>query len=488
MSVQSRILWVACLVSFSVLAVASPPNDDFANAVALAGSFPLTASGNNSNATVEIGEPDYVGATVATHSVWWKWTADTTTDVRVRVSDSSIPVIFGVYTGASVGTLTNVMGPGGIVPVASGTTYYFSLDGLNGSEGDVALEVDLAFGAPDNDNFNDRTVLGGSSFSVDGDNEGATMEEGEDNHGSTEVGASIWYSWTAPASAAMELDTLLSGLEDTVLAVYTGSVVSNLTLIAENDDYGDQEEEYRSFLTFDAIAGTEYQIAVAGYAGGRGLVTLRLALGEAGPVNDFFADAIAVSGSSVSVLGTTVNATLELNEPDHDPAVLNSSSVWWSWQSSNALRVEVDTFGSNFDTILGVYTGSSIDSLTLVAQNNKAAGTDQSWLSFDAEAGETYWIAVDGQGGDEGAVSLNLFAVSPEITSLFRLQNGMECEVVWNSVPGRTYSVHSSTNLVDWLFETNVVASTSESSSVFVLVPENQTKNYFVSRMPLVDE
>ena len=57
------------------------------------------------------------------------------------------------------------------------------------------------------------------------------------------------------------------------------------------------------------------------------------------------------------------------------------------------MRVEANTFGSNFDTTLGVYTGTR-GSLTQIACNDDSNGTLQSRVRFDAIAGTTYYFMV----------------------------------------------------------------------------------------------
>ena len=68
-----------------------------------------------------------------------------------------------------------------------------------------------------------------------------------------------------------------------------------------------------------------------------------------------------------------------------------------------------DTHGSNFDTLLAVYTGSSVGSLTLVASNDDENPPTivSSKVTFTAQAGTAYQIAVDGFAGDSGTIVLN---------------------------------------------------------------------------------
>jgi Tol biopolymer transport system component len=89
----------------------------------------------------------------------------------------------------------------------------------------------------------------------------ATSETGEPNHAGHATGASVWYSWQAPASGNVTFDTSGGNL-DTVLGVYTGSSVSALTQVASNDDMGAYTY---SVVTFNATANTVYYIAVDVY-------------------------------------------------------------------------------------------------------------------------------------------------------------------------------------------------------------------------------
>lgn len=69
----------------------------------------------------------------------------------------------------------------------------------------------------------------------------------------------------------------------------------------------------------------------------------------------------------------------------------------------------MDTIGSSFDTLLAVYTGTAITNMTLVTANDDGAGINfNSRVTFNATAGVTYLIAVDGYNGASGGVVLNV--------------------------------------------------------------------------------
>jgi hypothetical protein len=124
------------------------------------------------------------------------------------------------------------------------------------------------------------------------------------------------------------------------------------------------------------------------------------------PENDHFADATPLTGVSDSVGGTTVGASTEPGEPAH-AGQSGGSSVWYRWDAPATGSVRIRTAGSSFDTLLAVYTGGAVDALTPVAANDDVGGgVPTSEATFGAEAGTTYRVAVDGYGGDVGAVAL----------------------------------------------------------------------------------
>lgn len=116
------------------------------------------------------------------------------------------------------------------------------------------------------DNFVDRVPLSGANGLVAWNNNKATLEPGEPNHAGKPGGKSIWYSWRAPRTGIATFSAVGSAF-DTLLAVYTGSTVTNLTLIESDEDRGGF---FTSILRFNAVAGTEYQIAIDGFGGASG--------------------------------------------------------------------------------------------------------------------------------------------------------------------------------------------------------------------------
>jgi hypothetical protein len=115
------------------------------------------------------------------------------------------------------------------------------------------------------------------------------------------------------------------------------------------------------------------------------------------PTNDDFANAITVSGSTGSQGGTTVDATAESGEPVFlQGASAPAASVWYSWVAT-ATHCFVFQTPADFDTVLGVYTGSAVNALTTIATNDDGGlspGGQGSRLGFNATSGTTYRIGV----------------------------------------------------------------------------------------------
>ncbi|NEO18902.1 MULTISPECIES: hypothetical protein [unclassified Moorena] len=257
-----------------------------------------------------------------------------------------------------------------------------------------------------NDNFADRISLNGTPVSTTGTNVSFTGEPGEPDH--AEVSSplnSAWWSWTAAADGIATIDTFGSDY-DTSLAVYTGSAVNSLTEIASNDDNG---MSFQSAVQFTVTAGTTYQIAVDGFSSNTGLIDLNINLDEGASIvsNDNFADRISLNRTSVSTTGNSLGFTGEPGEPDHAGISSPLNSGWWSWTAAADGIVTIDTFGSNYDTSLAVYTGSAVNSLTEIASNDDTSGL-QSQVVFTVTAGTTYQIAVDGFSSSTGLIDLNI--------------------------------------------------------------------------------
>ena len=110
------------------------------------------------------------------------------------------------------------------------------------------------------------------------------------------------------------------------------------------------------------------------------------------PSNDDFASATSVTEplpftDSIN----TSEATTAVDDPD---CAGNGPTVWYAFTPSQDMLIQADTFGSDYDTTLSVYVGSS-GNLSQIACNDDS-GSLQSAVSFDAFTNETYYFMVGG--------------------------------------------------------------------------------------------
>jgi hypothetical protein len=256
---------------------------------------------------------------------------------------------------------------------------------------------------PANDDFANGTVLTGMAVSTTGSNVNATKQSGEPALAGNAGGRSVWWTWTAPVSGTVVVDTHGSSF-DTLLGVYEGSAVSAMTVVASDDD-DPTMSTVTSLVVFEVVAGKTYHIAVDGFNGAQGSIALNLQE-VITPANDDFADAALLAGSVWT--GTNISATAESGEPTL-MGNAGGASVWVNWTATVSGVVNFSTAGSTFDTLLGVYTGSSVSALTLVAANDdESFGNLTSLVSFTAVAGTTYYVRIDGYDAAQGSIVLTL--------------------------------------------------------------------------------
>lgn len=284
-----------------------------------------------------------------------------------------------------------------------------------------------AMAQPANDNFTNAIVITGALGSTNGSNIGATLQAGETNqviitspnnpipNQPVGVGSSVWFQWTGATNGKATFTTIGStdqfgNVMSTVLAVWTGNSISNLTLVAScaSTYYSSLGlSSPNSSVTFPALAGTNYYISVdLNVANGGQQGNYVLNWNAQTPANDDFTNAINLGNAlGGTTSGVTLNATIESNEP----AIINTSdngsvavgnSIWYQWKALQNGNVTFDTFGSTDelgnpqDTVLGVWQGNNVTNLVFVQGDDNLGTNLNSSVTFFASAGQTYDIAV----------------------------------------------------------------------------------------------
>jgi Ca2+-binding RTX toxin-like protein len=266
------------------VAPAAPTNDNFAAATAISDSDGLVR-GSNTGSSKELGEPAHA-TNPGGRSVWFAWTPPVDGTYVFDTFGSSFDTLLAVYTGTDLASLVEVASnddaqldfraPSNRSQLqffaTAGSTYAIAVDGFFGKNGRFVLSW-----SPGNENdlFERATSITGEVGHTFATNFDALTEPEEPSP--SDSASSLWYEWQAPTSRLVKFSTLGPGFQtdfDTVLAVYTGSDVAALTLVATNDDDPLFRGSASSFVGFDAVAGTTYMLAVGGWRGGQGAFRL----------------------------------------------------------------------------------------------------------------------------------------------------------------------------------------------------------------------
>jgi hypothetical protein len=402
--------------SASSAEAAAPANDNFSAAKELTG-HPVSQSGTTRQATREAGEPDHGDSDLGS-TVWYRWTPDKSGTAIIEACDDNDYVEgIAVYSGTSLADLDEkAEGYCSVsTPVTSGGSYWIAVGSYSDWTGPFTLHGDV-IDPPANDNFEAAEEIIGTS--VTGTTAGSSREAGEPDHFDY-AESSVWYSWTPSESGTAALDACDYD-NDYVggVYVYTGSALDSLTKVGEG----------YCQATFQATAGTTYRIAVLGWDSYGGEFTLSAQIIHP-PENDNFASAATITGSSVT--GTTVGATSELGEPDHDDEGTDAT-VWYEWTASQSGTAIFDACNGDYSVeAIAVYTGTSLGSLT-----KKASGYCQ--VAFQATAGTTYRLALGSYSSYWGEFTLDLTTATPPANDNFASSQAITALPVTGTTLGAT--------------------------------------------------
>jgi hypothetical protein len=298
----------AALPGGSALA-APPPNDAFADAPVLAAPGPtgvVSVDGTTDEATLETGEELWGGHD---KSVWYS-----VTPAEDMVIGLSVCMEEGDWTnvrpgtGGSVDSLTVLPVTRGVnVPsdcrsygtyrfdATAGVTYRLRVASAGNDTGPFRLYLQRDRNTPAaNDAFSAAEPIPEpgptGEVSVNGDNRRATTEPGEPQTDQLHLppsGASVWYALEATETAPVVLTTCGNPELNTVLSVYTGPSVDDLTEVTSNANTESCPDPNASEVGLLAEQGTTYHVRVAGVHLGmtpdEGRFTLRAFRGVARP-------------------------------------------------------------------------------------------------------------------------------------------------------------------------------------------------------------
>ncbi|MFE2752560.1 PKD domain-containing protein [Actinosynnema sp. NPDC059335] len=188
----------------TVDAVAPPANDDFADATPIS-TVPATAETRLGAATVEPGEPRPGCETNPATTAWFRFTAPRTESITIDRTSYDDGTAFAVYTGDSLGALTEVLCERydrRALAVTAGSTYHIQVSNAFARPGPTTLA--LAVAPPLNTYFGqssaDPSVLDTVTFtdqSYDGAGEPITRTEWDFGDGTTAAGRQVEHRFAA---------------------------------------------------------------------------------------------------------------------------------------------------------------------------------------------------------------------------------------------------------------------------------------------------
>ena len=463
----------------------------------------LTLRASNVGATHQKGEPEHAGVTGG-KSVWFAWRAGANGTVTMDTIGSDFDTVIGVYTnrllqGINFTNMVEVASNDNDDPIEPlsrvkffarfGAIYYIAVDGRDGMAGNIKLNIRQTISRAPAHDFIANAVNAVPLHTSN--NLGATSEPGEPDHGENGGGASMWYRLNVNFVGQQWRITTDGSNFDTVLAIYTNIVVGaqaqqippameNLRLAAFNDD-GSVTNTSQIILTPKTV-GT-YWIAVDGYNGAQGTIRFSATsfLEGSAPTNDFFAKATTLVGASALTNVNTTRATRESFEPAPllDPIGFSTRSVWYRWIAPQSGPVYMTTEWSDFDTVLAVYTGTNLSSVSLVASNDDdPTGGQTSALIFNAIAGTEYRIGIAGYRGAAGNL---VFALNQNAFYLPRLITQFLPGRLLLSIPDapKPLLLEGSTDLVHW----GAVRILSATDQLEVTISEEIPRLFYRVRM-----
>ncbi|MDQ8205655.1 S8 family serine peptidase [Pelagicoccus sp. SDUM812003] len=227
---------------------------------------------------------------------------------------------------------------------------------------------------------------------------------------SSSAWGTVWYSAKPDTDSPFRIRVSDQG-PDTVISFFAGDELTPIeATVLEDSDY---------MARFELSAESEETIYIQIAA--KRLIWFQIAL-ETIPQNDNFAQSIPISLEPFAVSANSLYATSENDEPSYN----GEGSVWWTYLAQEDGQLQLSTAGSDFDSLLHVYTGQALSSLRTIAFNDDVdLSATHSELVIDVQKGGSYHIRVSGKGSHPHHAKLSgrllrkpLFVELPSDTTL----------------------------------------------------------------------
>lgn len=381
-------------LSVTYFVARQPDNDFFARRtkVPAPGGFYVT---NNRFATTEPGEPFHAGVSNVVGSLWWTWSPTNTSRVLVDTAGSAFRSVVAVYTGTSLTNLQQVKAVAQVperrqsylfFDAEAGKTYHIAVAGVGAANAGLLRLRIAPNGQPD---------ITPPVF--------------------TQINPPSGYIWTNNV-----IDVAVQAVDPEPLS----SGVDQITFRVSPRQFGPDQVKTAALTTTGSIALTEGRntITITAFdgAGNSSSTNIVVRYLRPEPYNDHFVNAGVLVAESGTNRVANARATREPGEPFH-AANPGGKSVWWRFKPPTDGVLLLSTEGSDFDTVMGLYTGERVNALRTVAANDDAfEGAQFSKIRQAVRASLTYYVAVDGFNGATGRVQL-VHTFTPAVLHTVRL-------------------------------------------------------------------
>jgi subtilisin family serine protease len=377
------------------LVVARPSNDRFAAPRKIAAGGETITDEDNTDTTLttfEPGEPAVSGVADGVGSLWFAWTPTVSSPVLLDTFGTRTPVAFAVYTGTSFLNLKLV---GSAVPVVPKSTTSLTFNATKGVTYRIAV---IGFG----DSGKGQALLRLTP------------------NGLPDVVAPL-ISFSSPANGYIASNNVItvSGIVSDPTPYPTGVrqvLVNGQNATLDGNNWSATISLSPGLNTVSAVA-QDYAENVSSPS------TLSISLRLPSVVNDQFVNATVLSDVAGTVTGDNTLASREFGEPVHGGSA-GGHSIWWNYTATSDGVLSLSTTNSAIDTLLGVYSGARVGSLTTLASNDDAYPSSSfSAATVPLRKGQTAHIAVDGFAGAVGSISLT-YTFTPATLFTLTVQAG----------------------------------------------------------------
>jgi hypothetical protein len=409
----------------------APANDQCVSATPL--SLGVTVSSTLTGATIS-------GASAcsrpAAPDVWFSFTPAITRHYRVQTCGSIASTVVSIHAscnpnenpgcGLASPEVCPTGGSSAVSLMLAGTTYRIQVADAGNSVYGGAIQVQIVPGTPDNDACISPATLP-LNIATPGSNLDATTDGAET---CAAGGSDVWFAFTPTQSGFYRFRTCAGPTTlDTILSLHLGCDLAPFAC-SDNNTTVCGPSSTASAFSARLTAGTTYLLRVAGRNSAQGSFTLDAT--STAPTNDACANATPVANGSYpyDTLAATTDP-ISLNSSCSLPFTIIQSDIWFRYTAPATGETTVSLCGSNFDTALAISSavGGCVPpggvSTSLACNDDAACAppstalTPQSRASFNAVAGQPYFIRVGSQSGVTGSGTLNI-------------SQGTTCPCDWN--------------------------------------------------------